>query len=376
MDTLNIKPKLKIEEVVEIEAEVTQKNIPIPLIPAAAPSATIIIPDKIKTFKIETVKWKWPAAVKNKEVYRDDEFVRTKTKEEALEAIKFLMSQPKGLTYTITVFRYNEDENKGRYFTFYRHSMPCLGGLVFYKDSHDPVKHWMNPYFPRDIRVAFPEGQIIYIACHRSGCKKDIETPYWQFMFSPESPWIDAFGTKDTVKFEDNFFVLTNMETGDPTIFYSLMRLGGFAYQGIYGSSGGPQNNVKLNPKAELLLAKCGSPQADPRRLCGQRPIKTSGGTWSEGYAYSRMHAEHIFHTSLIHKYKEFGGLQQYPQNPSFTNKYFIDEMKTNFGIDIMGANLTDKKTHDALVESWDYFKSKVNELDEYDKAFREDKTI
>src|ERR1700722_8769209 len=105
-------------------------------------------------FSVETVRWSWPKTVQNPSVYRDDEFVRTKTNEDALKAIDFLLSKAQGLTYTITTFR------DGEYFTYFRHSMPCLGGLVKYRDSHGS-KHFMNPYFPRDIRVAFPEGDII-----------------------------------------------------------------------------------------------------------------------------------------------------------------------------------------------------------------------
>src|SRR5581483_4610798 len=126
-----------------------------------------------KTFKVEKVKWKWAPKVQSPGVYRDDEFVRTKTKEEALEATDFLLKQPRGLTYTITVFR------DGEYFTYWRHSMPCLGGLVKYRDSHGE-KYFMNPYFPRDISVAFPEGDITFIGCCRQGTK-DVykQNPYW-----------------------------------------------------------------------------------------------------------------------------------------------------------------------------------------------------
>ena len=59
-------------------------------------------------FTIEKIKWTWADKVQSKNVYRDDEFVRAKTKEEALEAIDFLISPSKGLTYTITVFRDGE----------------------------------------------------------------------------------------------------------------------------------------------------------------------------------------------------------------------------------------------------------------------------
>ncbi len=130
--------------------------------------------------KIEVVKWSWAPAVQSKNVYRDDEFVRSKSKEEALQAIDFLMKQPRGLTYTITVFK------DGEYLTYWRHSMPCLGGLVKYLDSHGD-RYFMNPYFPRDIRVAFPEGDITYIACQRDQ-RCSLTNPYWEFVFSQESP--------------------------------------------------------------------------------------------------------------------------------------------------------------------------------------------
>ena len=110
-------------------------------------------------FTVESVKWSWSKSVKSPGVYRDDEFIRSKTKEEALEAVNYMLTHPKGLTYTITV------EVDGEYITYWRHSMPCLGGLVKYRDSHGD-RHFMNPYFPRDISVAYPEGNNVFIGCH------------------------------------------------------------------------------------------------------------------------------------------------------------------------------------------------------------------
>ena len=294
-----------------------------------------------KTFIIETVKWQWADKVKSKDVYRDDEFVRTQTKEDAQEAMAFLLSKPKGLTYAITVFRDNE------YFTYYRHSMPCLGGLVKYRDSHGE-KHFMNPYFPRDIRVAFPEGDIIFIGCNRSNTKNLFDNPFYEFLFSQESPWVSAFGDKESIVFADNYFILTNMNA-DPTVFYSLMRQGGFAMHG-YGAG-----KKGWNPKADILLSRCAGLQADPRRLAGQRPIRISGGTWAEGFGYTRPYNESIFKTILPHKLSQFGGLAGYPQAQQ-TNTYFIEEMKKVFGVDV-NLQSKDMKIHDALVQAWPYFK-------------------
>lgn len=304
----------------------------------------------MKKFVIETVKWNWPEPVKNKEIYRDEEFVRTKTKEEALEAIDFLLNSPKGLTYTITVFR------DGEYFTYYRHSMPCLGGLAKYADSHGKEKHFMNPYFPRDIYVAFPEGEIVFIGCYRANSKKVLENPYWEFVFSQESPWVTAFNKKESIIFADNYFVLTDMDT-DPTVFYSLMRLGGFANSGM-GLGGVARKD--WSPKAEVLIRTING--GDPRRLAGQKPIKISGGTWAQGFGYTRPYNESIFKTSLPHKLKDFGSLAGYPQAP-FTPSYLMSEMKGKFGID--NVHKGDKCVHDALVKSWDHFKEEAKKLEE-----------
>ncbi len=298
--------------------------------------------------QIETVKWQWAEKVQNKHIYRDEEFVRTKTKEESLQAIDFLMGKARGMTYTITVFR------DGEYFTYFRHSMPCLGGLVKYRDSHGE-KHFMNPYFPRDIYVAYPEGDTVYIACHRQNIKDIFKSPYFEFIFSEESPWISAFGSKDTVIFKDNYFILTNMDT-DPTVFYSVMRLGGLAY------SGRPTN---YHPKAEILAFKTN--QADPRRLAGQKPFRISGGKWSEGYGYTRPYNESIYKTSLPHKLSEFGQLGSYPEAP-YTNTYFLKTMKDEFGLDVASIQTSLKITPEAeqtLIKAWDYFKEKAKELDE-----------
>ena len=106
-----------------------------------------------------------------------------------------------------------------------------------------------------------------------TGTKNIFDNPYFEFVFSKESPWVAAFGSKDTVLFRDNHFVLTNMES-DPTVFYSLMRLGGLAAYGVYGAAA-----TKYNPKSEILLSKMMF--GDPRRLAGQKPIIKAGLTWS-----------------------------------------------------------------------------------------------
>jgi hypothetical protein len=299
-------------------------------------------------FTVETVKWKWAEPVQNKNVYRDDEFVRSKTKEEALAATEFLLGQPKGLTYTVTTFK------DGEFFTYWRHSMPCLGGLVKYRDSHGE-KHFMNPYFPRDIYVPFPEGDIIYIGCCRPSTKDVFKLPYYEFIFSAESPWVAAFGNKKTIIFKDSYFILTNMNT-DPTVFYSLMRLGGFAHHSIYGGS-----RPNWNPKADILLSRTHS--ADPRRLAAQKPIKTSGGTWAEGFGYTRPYNESIYKETLPHKFKDLGSAGSYPNAPH-TMTYFQEAMKKNFGItNVQAISQTDKKAEAALVEAWDYFKEQAKEL-------------
>ncbi len=296
---------------------------------------------------IETAKWTWADKVQSKNVYRDEEFIRSKTKEEALLAIDALMTKPRGLTYTITVFK------NGEYVTYWRHSMPCLGGLVKYLDSHGE-RYFMNPYFPRDIRVAFPEGDITFIACQRDQ-RASLTLPYYEFLFSAESPWVSAFGTKETIIFKDTYFVLTNMNT-DPTVFYSLMRLGGFA--GYY-----PSPYKKWNPKAQLLALK--HMEADPRRLAGQKPIRISGGTWAEGYGYTRCFNESIFKTAIPTSFPDFrkhtGG---YPSAP-FQNTYFVNTMKNKFGLDVSGEISATEKYEKALVEAWDYFKEQAVELDD-----------
>ena len=296
-------------------------------------------------FKIEQVKWSWAEPVKNKNVYRDDEFVVTSTKDETLKAIDFLLNQPKGLTYTITVKR------DGKYYTHYRHSMPCLGGLVKYADSHGKDKYWMNPYFPRDIKVAFPDGDIKFIGICRANMARDLETPFYQFVLSEESPWIAAFNHKKTIIFKNNYFVLTDMNT-DPTVFYSLMRMGGLAYGGL------TQKN--WHPKADILFSRCYNMQADPRRLAGQRPIKISGGTWKEGHGYCRPYNESIFKEKLSTKYKDFRNLAGYPQAAQ-DNTYFVSVMKKEFGIDI--TTPPNEKTGAALLKAWDFFKKESEKL-------------
>lgn len=300
-------------------------------------------------FKIETAKWTWAEPVKQKEVYRDEEFVVTETKEEALQSIDFLMEQAKGNTYTITVLRDKQ------YFTYFRHSMPCLGGLAKYKDSHGE-KYFMNPFFPRDIRVAFPEGKVVYIACYRKDTKKSLEFPYYDFLFSEESPWIDAFGKRDSVIFKDNYFVLTNMKA-DPTVFYSLMKFGGFCHHG-YGIPN--VLNKDINPKALLIAGKY--KEADPRRICGKKPLKISGGTWAEGFGYTRPYNEAIFKTELPLKLNEFEKAGSYPVVAQKLD-YFVSEVKSNFALDASKINITDKGVEKVMVDAWNFFNKKAKDL-------------
>lgn len=292
-------------------------------------------------FVIEKLKWSWAENVKSKNIYRDEEFVKTNTKKEAIQAIDFLLNQPKGLTYTITV------ERDKKFYTYFRHSMPCLGGLVKYADSHGAEHHWMNPYFPRDIYVAFPEGKITFIACHRPNILKDIESEYWQFVFSSESPWVSAFNDKKSIIFKNNYFILTDMKT-DPTVFYSLMRLGGLAggYGGVVVKNCSPKVNILLNKMSH----------ADPRRLAGQLPIRISGGTWADGFGYTRPYNESIFKTSLPTKFNDFRKLAGYPQ-AEYNPNYFINTTKEKFGMNqIPNVNNVDEKSHDILLKAWDFF--------------------
>lgn len=304
----------------------------------------------MKNFTIEIEKWQWAEAVKSKNVYRDHEFVRANTKEEALESVHFLLKQPRGGNcYTITV------ERNGKYLTYFMFSMPCLGGLVKYSDTHGKDKYFMNPYFPRDIKVAFPEGNIIYIGVYRPGIKGVLNSTYNKFLLSEESPWVSAFNNKDTIIFEDNYLILTDMNT-DPTIFYSLLRYSG-GFSGGYGNNA----NNNINPKASLLLLA--NSYCDPRRLAASRPIRTSGGTWKQGYGYTRGYNESIWKTSIpVKDLKGFGELpkDKYPPTFNFKNDYFIKTMKEKFGVDV---SIPDKKVYDALVESWSFFKEESKTL-------------
>jgi hypothetical protein len=59
--------------------------------------------------------------------------------------------------------------------------------------------------------------------------------------------------------------------------------------------------------------------------------------------------------------------LAGYPQAP-YTNKYYVDEMKKVFGVDVsrIQYNSTlEPKTEEAFLKAWDYFKEKSKELDE-----------
>lgn len=297
-------------------------------------------------FKITTQPWKWADAVRDKHIYRDEEFIVTDCRDEALESAEFLLQKsPACLTYTITVYRDNN------YYTYFRHSMPCMGGLAKYCDTHGAEKHYYNPYFPRDIKVSFPEGEIIYIGYYLKNVRKNIETKYCDFVLSQESPWVSAFNSRESIIVRDNYIILTDMDT-NPTMFYSLLK---YACLGsdIYGS-GVPG----WNPKASILLYK--TTRGDPRRLAGQKPNKNCPGTWAEGYGYGRCFNESIFATNLPCEMKDFAKFTYGYPRADYNNNYFLEIMKNEFGI----TSLTkDQYTHDALVEAWDYFKKESLKL-------------
>ncbi len=143
------------------------------------------------------------------------------------------------------------------------------------------------------------------------------------------------------------------MET-NPTLFYSLMRMGGLSYC---------LPRKDWNPKADILLAKCATAFADPRRLAGAKPILMENSLWSNNTGYVRPYCESIYKTSLPKKFEEFHTLPAtgYPPIFPFTNEYFFKTMKEKFGVDITKP---DQKVHDALVEAWDFFKEESKELD------------
>jgi hypothetical protein len=142
-------------------------------------------------------------------------------------------------------------------------------------------------------------------------------------------------------------------------VFYSLLRLAGLA--GYHYGIARPGQKER-NPKAQILAYK--SSRADPRRLAGQKPIRISGGTWAEGFGYTRPYNESIFKTFLPTKFEDFGKLAGYPQAP-YTPDYFVAEMKNKFKIDVPphGQIVLDDNNEKALVEAWDYFKEQAKEL-------------
>lgn len=302
-------------------------------------------------FTIHKVAWKWPETVKNPEVYRDDEYVVSKTQNAALSAIDFLCKKPRGLTYTITVRRGDT------YYTYYRHDMPCYGGLVKYKDSHGDT-HSMNPYFPRDIKVMFPEGEIIYIGIC---CKKDVMkafSKFDQFVLSKESPWVSAFGSPKSVILKDGYFILTDMNT-DPTVFYSIMRQARLFQPDYRGHT-----YVEWDPRASILIANCTS--LDVRRLAAQNPIRISGGTWAQGFGYTRPFNESIFKTYIPKKLSEFHTCTAYQGGAEVDATYFANTLKKVFKVEVP-SNIYqpwDKKKYEkVLVEAWDYFKEEGRKL-------------
>lgn len=297
--------------------------------------------------KIEKITWAWPDAVKRKDVRRDYELIRTATKEEALEAIDMFFKNKRGYHYVLTVF------HNGEYITYNFPNMPCLGGLAKYKDAHGD-KYFMNPYLPRDIYYMFPEGTPVFIGLYRQNIGKDVNNPYLSFSLSQESPWISAFGYKSTIIVKDNYIVLTNMNT-DPTVFYHLWQYGGLRNP-IRQS---PWDLTFDNPKAQFLWMLRGS--VDPVRFCNQNPICISGGTWAEGYGYTRPYNDNIFMTTLppLEEFKklstESGTFYSGPNNTKL--KQFFDSK--GVPMNTCTKEMT-KQVEKILLEAWEFFKQPV----------------
>jgi hypothetical protein len=137
----------------------------------------------------------------------------------------------------------------------------------------------------------------------------------------------------------------------DPTVFYHFIRYSGVVH--CYGY------NEDDTPKSYLLRQL--RTYTDPRRLTGQKPIRISGGSWAEGYGYTRPYNESVFRTSIDKTLAEFKSLPKggCTNSGAQDREYFDSTMKKIFKVDML-----DMKPHcKELTEAWDYFKEASNEL-------------
>jgi hypothetical protein len=307
--------------------------------------------------KIETKSWILPpnASAPKKQDY---EFIRSTTKEEALSAIEYFFTEVggRGLNYAITVKV--EDE----YLTYWMKNMPCYGGLCKYKVIHGE-KYSMNSYFPSDFPLVFPDGEIVYISLPYGENHRQNNPVYWDWALSQESPWVSGIGKEGSFIVKKNFFILTDMNT-DPTVLYHLLKFSGIT-GGMFRL---PWYWTYDDPRAYYVAY---GHTLDKRRFAAKAPIKISGGTWAEGYGYTRPFNEYVFGTSIPMSVQDMMSLPDgYNSKVGVIETDYFNEVMKSLGVEILEkSNIFMKKAgqkqvpETLLLEAWDIFKKQGEEL-------------
>lgn len=221
----------------------------------------------------------------------------------------------------------------------------------------------MNSYFPNDFPLVFPDGEIVYISLPYGENHRQNNPVYWDWALSQESPWVSGIGKEGSFIVKKNFFILTDMNT-DPTVLYHLLKFSGIT-GGMFRL---PWYWTYDDPRAYYVAY---GHTLDKRRFAAKAPIKISGGTWAEGYGYTRPFNEYVFGTSIPMSVQDMMSLpDRYNSKVGVIETDYFNEVMKSLGVEILEkSNVFMKKAgqkkvpETLLLEAWDIFKKQGEEL-------------
>jgi len=227
---------------------------------------------------------------------RIDRPIIAKDLEDVREKIVEHISSPYGITYAIAVIQNDE------HLVYTRKNVPCYGDLAKYRDPHG-VFGEMNKYHPTDLYYPFPEGTPVMIGMAIHPKEND---DFFQALFTEDSPWYEVTKGAEFVTNSKNHvigLIFPDMNI-DPTVWWNFLYRLRSLYAGsdcqklmdqalAFGFSRREAIMISLNYRHPSHL---GGGCWGIRRMLLQDPKRISGGTFAEGYGYTRPSNEHIFH--------------------------------------------------------------------------------
>lgn len=191
-----------------------------------------------------------------------------------------------------------------------RPSNPCYGYLRKYRSTHGETAT-QPEHKPGDLHYPFPDGEPVALAIPFYASPEQI--PLLDFIWGPQSPWINGFGSPDNVVRTYNDMkaitgiILTNTDV-DPTVMVNLLKMSKSRLHSVYQK----WNKLLLEGLSEFEALACCTLDghnfipsgADTymfptkANLKGMKEGKTndfSGGTFRKRFDYSRKNIQDIF---------------------------------------------------------------------------------